>query len=54
MFLTHPWTIVRIRELHRWEESGELYAAISDDDGGLITPDDGNHEAVNPNAVMNM
>ncbi|MBR0056974.1 MAG: M48 family metallopeptidase [Kiritimatiellae bacterium] len=55
MFLTHPWTIVRIRELHRWEVSGELAAAICDDDGGRIFPDgsgsDGG-EAVNPNTVF--
>lgn len=24
MFLTHPWTIVRVRELHNWDKSGEL------------------------------
>ncbi|MBR4616188.1 MAG: M48 family metallopeptidase, partial [Kiritimatiellae bacterium] len=55
MFLTHPWTIVRIRELHKWEQSGELDAVLCDDDGGRISPDDagsGGGEAVNPNAVF--
>ena len=41
MFLTHPWTIVRIRELHRWEQSGELDAVLRDDDGNRIRGADG-------------
>lgn len=39
MFLTHPWTVVRIRELHKWDASGELQTALVDDDGNAITPD---------------
>ena len=42
MFLTHPWTIVRIRELHRWEQSGDLFATIQDDDGPMTDRDVGN------------
>lgn len=57
LFLTHPWTIVRIRELYRWEESGELEAAILDDDGVRIPSNgagSGGVETVNPNTVLNM
>ena len=36
-FRTHPWTIFRIRELHRWTTSGELKKVLTDDDGRLIT-----------------
>lgn len=58
MFLTHPWTIVRIRELHRWEQSGELYAAIKDDDGqGLIAADNVSPDGVdgaNPSSALDM
>ena len=32
MFLTHPWTIVRIRELHRWDASGDLAEVLADPD----------------------
>ena len=39
MFLTHPWTIVRIRELHRWETEGGLDAVLRDDDNNIVTPD---------------
>lgn len=41
MFLTHPWTIVRIRELHRWEQSGGLDTVLRDDDGNRIRVPDG-------------
>ena len=48
MFLTHPWTIVRIRELHKWDASGELQTVLVDDDGNAITPDNisGNVDAM--------
>lgn len=36
-FRTHPWTVFRIRELHRWTTAGELKKVLTDDDGRLIT-----------------
>lgn len=38
-FRSHPWTIFRIRELHRWTSAGELKKVLTDDDGRIITPD---------------
>ena len=45
MFLSHPWTIVRIRELHRWEQSGELAEvlnSVNDGTGEARSTDVGN------------
>ena len=33
LYMTHPWTILRIRELHRWTGSGGLASVFIDDDG---------------------
>lgn len=58
MFLTHPWTIVRIRELHRWEQSGNMAAALMDDDGGRIVEENGtspeNPDSQNPASALDM
>lgn len=58
MFLTHPWTIVRIRELHRWEQSGDMVSSLRDDDGNLLTPGDGTSsdtpDTQNPSSALDM
>jgi len=56
MFLTHPWTIVRIRELHRWEQSGGFFDAIKDDDGRIIVGDNtvSDMDTGNPGQALDM
>lgn len=58
MFLTHPWTIVRIRELHRWEQSGDMSTALKDDDGNMIAVGEGVSvdapDSVNPVGALDM
>lgn len=54
MFLTHPWTIVRIRELHRWEQSGGFFESIKDDDGNaIVTGGDASSEGIGTGNPVN-